>query len=91
MLTSQQLAVAFIVGGAFNKAIQSLVDDIIMPPIGALVGSANFVNLFGVILSPSGNKTYSSLAAAQADGAVTENYGKFLLALFNFFVVSIGN
>lgn len=58
-----------------------------MPPIGALVGSANFVNLFAVIIG--NNKTYPSLAEAQADGAVTENYGKFILAVFNFLVIAL--
>ena len=70
--------------------MRSLINDIIMPPIGALLGHANLQNLYGIIQPGlGGNMTYPSLAAAQADGAVTENYGRFLLANINFLVVAI--
>jgi large conductance mechanosensitive channel len=67
------LAVGVIIGAAFGKIISSLVDDVIMPPIGMLLGGVDFSDLF---LSLSG-KTYESLAAAKAAGAPTLNYGVF--------------
>ncbi len=67
------LAVGFIIGAAFGKIVSSLVHDVIMPPIGMLLGGVDFSELF---LSLSG-KTYESLAAAKAAGAPTLNYGVF--------------
>jgi large conductance mechanosensitive channel len=85
-----QLATAVIVGGAFNDAVRSLINDILMPPVGALLGHANLQNLYGIIQPGlGGNTSYPSLAAAQADGAVTENYGKFILATINFLVIAV--
>ncbi|HEY7216511.1 MAG TPA: large conductance mechanosensitive channel protein MscL [Thermoanaerobaculia bacterium] len=77
------LAVGVIVGGAFGKIVSSLVDDVIMPPIGLLLGGADFTSLF-VNLGP-GN--YPTLAAAKAAGAPTLNYGNFLQAVVNFLIV----
>ena len=79
------LAVAFIVGGAFNKIITSLVNDVIMPPIGLLLAKVNFSNLF-VNLSGS---AYKSLAEAQQAGAPTINYGLFLNNLIDFLIVGL--
>ena len=78
------LAVAVIIGAAFGKIITSLVDDIIMPPIGLLIGGLDFSNLF---LSLSGQE-YASLAAAKAAGAATINYGVFLNNVLNFLIVA---
>jgi len=63
------LAVGVIIGGAFGKIVSSLVNDVIMPPIGLLLGGVNFANLF---ISLSG-KSYASLAAAKEAGAATPN------------------
>jgi large conductance mechanosensitive channel len=78
------LAIAVIIGGAFGKIITSLVNDIIMPPIGLLLGNVNFVDLF---VSLNGQK-YDSLAAAQAAGAATINYGVFINTIIDFVIVA---
>jgi large conductance mechanosensitive channel len=79
------LAVAVIIGGAFGKIITSLVNDVIMPPIGLLLGKVDFSNLY---INMSG-KTFDSLAAAQAAGAPTLNYGLFLNNVVNFLIVAL--
>ncbi len=78
------LAIGFIVGAAFSKIVTSLVNDIVMPPIGLLLGRVNFSNLF---LNISG-EAYSSLAEAKAAGAPTINYGLFLNTIIDFIIVA---
>ena len=78
------LAVGVIIGGAFGKIITSLVDDIIMPPIGRMLGNVDFANLF-VNLS---DKDYASVAAAKAAGAATMNYGIFFNTILNFLIIA---
>ncbi len=78
------LAVAVIIGAAFGAIVTSLVNDIIMPPIGLLLGGVDFSNLF---IDLSGGD-YASLAAAQDAGAPTINYGVFLNTVFNFLIVA---
>ena len=78
------LAVAVVIGAAFGKIIASLVDDIIMPPIGLALGNVDFANLF---VNLSGKK-YPSVAAAKAAGAATLNYGIFFNTIFNFLIVA---
>lgn len=78
------LAVAVIIGGAFGAIVKSFVADIIMPPIGMLLGGVDFANLF---INMSGG-TYDSLAAAQEAGAATINYGLFLNTVINFVIVA---
>jgi large conductance mechanosensitive channel len=78
------LAVGVIIGGAFGKIVSSLVEDIIMPPIGRLLGHVDFSNLF---ISLNG-KHYDTLAAAKAAGAPTLNYGLFLNNIVNFAIVA---
>src|SRR5262245_17046533 len=78
------LAVAVIIGAAFAPIVKSLVDDIIMPPIGLILGGVDFSNLF-IDLSGQG---YSSLADAQAAGAATINYGVFLNTVVNFLIIA---
>jgi len=78
------LAVGVIIGGAFGKIVSSLVDDIVMPPIGLALGNADFTNLF-VNLS---DKPYPSLAAAKAAGAPTINYGIFLNNVITFVIIA---
>jgi large conductance mechanosensitive channel len=79
------LAVAVIIGGAFGGIATSLVNDILMPPIGLLLGRVDFSSLY-INLS---NTAYSSLADAQAAGAPTINYGTFINTLINFLIVGI--
>ncbi|MCA9936356.1 MAG: large conductance mechanosensitive channel protein MscL [Ardenticatenaceae bacterium] len=78
------LAIAVIIGGAFGAIVKSLVNDIIMPPIGLLLGNVNFSDLF---INLSGGQ-YDSLAAAQEAGAATINYGVFINAVINFLIVA---
>ena len=78
------LAVGVVIGGAFGKIIDSLVKDILMPPIGTLLGGADFSNLF-VVLSPG---TFTALKAAQDAGAATLNYGLFVNAVINFLIIA---
>ena len=83
------LAVGFTVGAAFSTVAKSLVDDIIMPPIGLLVGQQAFTDLFVVL--KSGSETpgpYETLAEAQAAGAVTLNYGQFINNVVAFLLVA---
>jgi len=87
------LSVGIIVGGAFGKIVNSLVNDVIMPPIGMLLRGVDFANIF--LLLKRGKKTmitkakYRSLAQAKEDGAVTINIGVFLNSLINFLVLAI--
>jgi large conductance mechanosensitive channel len=78
------MAVGFIVGAAFGKIVTSLVNDILMPPLGLILGKVDFSSLF---LNISG-KSYSSLAAAKAAGAATINYGIFLNDIIDFLIVT---
>lgn len=78
------LAVGFILGAAFGKIVSSLVSDIIMPPIGLILGKVDFSSLF---LNLSG-KSYASLAEAKAAGAATLNYGVFLNNVVDFLIVA---
>lgn len=78
------LAIGVIIGGAFGKIVTSLVNDIIMPVIGLLVGGADFTNWF---ISLDGN-TYATLAAAQDAGAATLNYGLFINAVLDFLIIA---
>lgn len=78
------LAIGVILGAAFGKIVTSLVDDILMPPIGLLLGGADFSNLF---ISLNGQH-YASLAQAKEAGAPTVNYGVFLNSIISFLIVS---
>ena len=78
------LAVGVIIGGAFGKIVSSLVEDIILPPIGLLLGNVNFANLF---ISLSGEK-FTTLAEAQTAGAPTLNYGLFLNNVIDFVILA---
>jgi large conductance mechanosensitive channel len=83
------LAVGIIIGGAFGTIVKSLVDDIIMPPIGLALGNVDFSDLF-VVLKPGekGGPAYATLADAQAAGAVTVNYGLFVNSVITFLIVA---
>lgn len=79
------MAVGIIIGAAFVSIVNSLIADIIMPPIGLLLGNVDFSNLFVVLKGDH----YSSLAEAKAAGAVTINYGYFINQLISFLLISI--
>jgi large conductance mechanosensitive channel len=78
------LAVGVVIGAAFGKIVGSFVDDILMPPIGKILGGADFSNLF-VNLS---GKDYPTVAVAKAAGAATLNYGIFFNTIINFLIVA---
>jgi len=78
------MAVGIIIGAAFGKIITSLVGDVLMPPLGLVLGKVDFSNLF---LNISG-KSYDSLTAAKAAGAPTINYGVFLNNIIDFLIVA---
>lgn len=79
------MAVGIIIGAAFTSVVKSLVSDIIMPPIGLLIGNVNFNDLFVVI---KGGGPFATLKAAQAAGAVTINYGVFVNNVISFLIVA---
>jgi large conductance mechanosensitive channel len=78
------MAIGIIIGAAFGKLVTLFVSDILMPPIGLLLGKVDFSNLY-ITLS---GKEYETLAAAKAAGAVTINYGLFLNAVIDFIIVA---
>ena len=78
------MAIGIIIGAAFGKIITSLVNDVIMPPIGLLLGKINFANLF---INTSG-KDFATLTEAKAAGAATINYGMFINTIIDFVIVA---
>lgn len=78
------LAIGIIIGAAFNDIVKSLVNDVIMPPLGLILNNVDFTNLF-INLSDG---DYNSLAAAQEAGAATINYGLFINTVINFVIVA---
>lgn len=78
------MAVGIIIGAAFGKIVSSLVSDVLMPPIGLVLGSVNFSNLFLNLSDTS----YPSVEAAKAAGAPTVNYGLFLNTVIDFLIIS---
>lgn len=81
------MAIGIIIGGAFGTIVKSLVSDIIMPPIGLLLGGVDFSNLF-LLLKADDGATFAALADAQAAGAVTVNYGLFFNNVISFLIVA---
>lgn len=79
------MAVGIIIGGAFGTIVKSLVSDVIMPPIGLLLGGVDFSNLFLVL---KGDGSYASVAEATEAGAVTINYGVFINNVISFVIVA---
>jgi large conductance mechanosensitive channel len=83
------LAVGIIIGAAFGTIVKSLVDDVIMPPVGLALGGVDFANLVLLLKpGPKGPPPYATLAEAQAAGAVTVNYGTFINNLVTFVIVA---
>ena len=82
------MAVGIIIGGAFGTIVKSLVADVMMPPIGLLLGGVDFSNLFITLKEGAQAGPYASLAAAQEAGAVTISYGVFINAVISFLIVA---
>jgi len=82
------MAVGIIIGVAFGAIVKSLVDDIVMPPIGLLLGNVDFSNLFVVLKTGATPGPYETMAAAKAAGAVTWNYGFFINQVVNFLIIA---
>jgi large conductance mechanosensitive channel len=82
------MAVGIIIGAAFGTIVKSLVADIIMPPIGLLLGNVDFSNLFVVLKQGTVAGPYAALADAQKAGAVTINYGMFANTVISFIIVA---
>jgi large conductance mechanosensitive channel len=82
------MAVGIIIGAAFGKIVESLVKDVVMPPIGLLLGKVDFSNLYVVLKSGTTSGPYLSMEAAQKAGAVTLNYGVFINTCISFLIVA---
>ena len=82
------MAVGIIIGAAFGKIVDSLVKDLIMPPIGLLLGKVDFANLFVVLREGAQAGPYLSVEVAQKAGAVTFNYGVFINTCISFMIVA---
>ena len=83
------MAIGIIIGAAFGTIVKSLVADVIMPPIGLLLGNVDFTNLFVLLKEGTKGGPYAALADAQAAGAVTVNYGVFLNTVISFVIVTL--
>ncbi|MCB1219619.1 MAG: large-conductance mechanosensitive channel protein MscL [Planctomycetales bacterium] len=83
------MAIGIVIGGVFTPIVQSLVNDLIMPPLGLLTGGISFADKF-ILLKPGadGAASYATLAAAQEAGAVTINYGSFINVIITFLLVA---
>ncbi len=82
------MAVGIVIGAAFGTIVASLVEDILMPPIGLLLGGVDFSAIFTVLKEGSTAAPYASLAAAKSAGAITINWGAFINTLISFLIVS---
>ncbi|MGZ5498312.1 MAG: large-conductance mechanosensitive channel protein MscL, partial [Candidatus Aminicenantales bacterium] len=82
------MAVGLIIGAAFGAIISSLVADVLMPPIGLLLGKVDFSNLYMLLSAGQAPGPYASLAAAQQAGAVTLNYGAFINKIISFLIIA---
>lgn len=82
------MAVGIIIGAAFGTVVQSLVNDVLMPPLGLIAGNTDFTNLFWVLQEGSPEGPYATLQAAREAGAVTINVGVFVNAVISFLIVT---
>ena len=82
------LAVGVVIGAAFGKIVESLVKDVIMPPIGLLMGGVDFANKFAVLKEGATPGPYATVEVAQKAGAVTWNYGLFINTILAFIIVA---
>ncbi len=81
------MAIGIVIGAAFGTIVKSLVADVIMPPIGLLLGNVDFANLFVILKEGATPGAYATLAAAREAGAVTINYGAFVITIISFVIV----
>jgi len=81
--------VGIIIGAAFGTIVNSIVKDVIMPPIGLVLGNVDFANLFAVLKQGVPPGPYASLADAQAASAVTINYGLFINTIVSFLIIAV--
>jgi large conductance mechanosensitive channel len=82
------MAIGIVIGAAFTSIVNSLVRDVLMPPVGALMGDMDFSDLFIILRDSSGGAPYATLKAAQDAGAITINMGMFVNALISFVIVA---
>ncbi len=82
------MAVGIIIGAAFGTIVKSLVDDVIMPPIGLLLGRVDFANLFILLKQGATPGPYAALADAKEAGAVSINYGGFIMTIITFLIIA---
>jgi len=82
------MAVGIVIGAAFGKIVESLVRDVIMPPVGLLMGGVDFSNLFAVLKQGATAGPYATIEIAQKAGAVTWNYGVFINTIITFMIVA---
>ena len=82
------MAVGIIIGAAFGTIVNSLVQDVIMPPIGLLLGNVDFTNIFAVLKEGKVAGPYASVAAAKSAGAVTINFGVFVNTIISFILIA---
>ena len=83
------MAVGIIIGAAFGTIVSSIVNDVIMPPVGLVLGNVDFTNLFAVLKQGMPPGPYASLADARAAGAVSINYGVFINSIVSFLIVAL--
>lgn len=84
------MAVGIVIGAAFGAIVKSLVDDVIMPPVGLALGNVDFSNLFMVLKDGAKSAApYTTIAQAHAAGAVTLNYGQFINTIITFIIIAI--
>ena len=83
------LAIGVVIGAAFGKIVDSLVKDIIMPPIGLMMGGVDFANMFAVLKPGTTAGPYATVEIAQRAGAVTWNYGLFINSILTFIIVAL--
>ena len=83
------LAVAVVIGAAFGVIVTSLVNDVVMPPVGLALGDVDFSQLYVLLKEGTPAAPYATLAAAQEAGAVTMNYGAFLNTLIQFLIIAL--
>jgi len=83
------LAVGVVIGAAFGKIVSSLVDDIIMPPVGLVLGKVDFSNLYLLLQEGKVAGPYASLADAKKAGAITINFGLFFNVMISFLIISL--
>lgn len=82
------MAIGIIIGGAFGAIVNTLVSDVLMPPLGLLIGGVDFANFYFVLKEGTAPGPYAALADARAAGAVTVNYGVFLNAVISFLIMA---